>query len=93
MDGHSQGVSFVILDICLRAVDPLLVVLLDVAAVSELDFIKMKNLSSNGCIKTPLYRLIELRLTFGYLPVQLFTGTYLVSAHFLGDLKPFYTRN
>ena len=44
------------------------------AAVSELDFIKMKNLSSNGCIKTPLYRLIELRLTFGYLPVPLFYG-------------------
>ena len=89
----SLRVNFVILDICLRAVDPLLVVLLDLAAVSELDFIKRKNLSSNGCIKTPLYRLIELRLTFGYLPVQLFTGTYLVSAHFPGDLKPFYRRN
>ena len=86
MDGHSQGVSFVILDICLRAVDPLLVVLLDVAAVSELDFIKMKNLSSNGCIKTPLYRLIELRLTFGYLLVAVFTWTYLVRTHFPQDL-------
>ena len=62
-------------------------------SVRQKDFINMKNLSSNGCIKTPLYRLIELRLTFGYLIVQVFTPTYMVSIHFLRDLYTFYFRN
>ena len=38
-----------------------------------------KNLSPNGSIKTPLYRLIELRLTFGYLPGWVFLFSYMAS--------------
>ena len=37
-----------------------------VRSEENVDAINQKNLSPNGSIKTPLYRLIELRLTFGY---------------------------
>ena len=74
----------------MRAIDPR-----RAHSVRDGDFIKLKNLSSNGRIKTPLYRLIELRLTFGYRPAGwVFTvlpstahgylDTYLVNTHFLG---------
>ena len=44
------------------------------------DAIGHKNLSPNGSIKTPLYRLIELRLTFGYRLGRVFTQAEITQA-------------